>query len=177
MTQPTLFPVQPPASADNCEWYTPQRIIEAARLTLGTIDLDPASCAEANRIVRATKICTREDDGLSQEWRGNVWLNPPYGRGIVERFVEKVVQSTFVKGTVHSALVLTNACTDTEWWHTLARESLACLWRGRLRFWGPMEHGNSPTQGQSVFLLTENMEVVRRFRENFGPLGIIMEVP
>src|ERR1700686_3804949 len=64
------------------EWYTPAKYIEAARRTMGSIDLDPASCELANQIVKATKFYTQEENGLDQEWYGNVWLNPPYGSSI-----------------------------------------------------------------------------------------------
>jgi hypothetical protein len=71
-------------SSKSNEWYTPARYIEAARDVLGGIDLDPASCAAANEIVRATTYFTKDDDGLRQSWRidgrpSRAWLNPPYG--------------------------------------------------------------------------------------------------
>jgi hypothetical protein len=62
------------------EWYTPAPIVEAARTVLGTIDLDPASNAQANEIVRATKFYSREQDGLLQPWYGNLFCNPPGGK-------------------------------------------------------------------------------------------------
>ena len=54
----------------NFEWYTPAYIIEAARKTMGTIDLDPASSVIANETVKATTFYTIDDDGLIKEWGG-----------------------------------------------------------------------------------------------------------
>lgn len=56
-------------------WLTPPWIVEA----LGPFDLDP--CSPLNRPWdTAAKHYTVEDDGLSFEWEGNVWMNPPYGK-------------------------------------------------------------------------------------------------
>ena len=62
------------------EWYTPNAVVEAAREAMGAIDLDPASCAEANEIVRAGAFYSRADNALARPWYGKVWLNPPFGR-------------------------------------------------------------------------------------------------
>ena len=61
----------------NFEWYTPAYIIEAARKTMGTIDLDPASSAIANETVKATTFYTIDDDGLTKEWGGHEHLAEP----------------------------------------------------------------------------------------------------
>lgn len=66
------------SSATN-EHPTPPEVVEAARALLGHFDLDPASCPEFNERIRATKIYTREDNGLLQPWHGRVFLNPPGG--------------------------------------------------------------------------------------------------
>ena len=55
-------------------WLTPRYIVDA----LGPFDLDPCAPAEAPWRC-ATRHYTEEDDGLAQEWRGRVFLNPPYG--------------------------------------------------------------------------------------------------
>jgi hypothetical protein len=62
------------------EYCTPVEIVEAARRVMGTIDLDPASSENANRIIKAAHIYTEKENGLLQPWHGNVWLNHPFGR-------------------------------------------------------------------------------------------------
>jgi hypothetical protein len=65
------------------DWITPPEIIDAARATLGVIDLDPASSGLANKIVRATRyygVGSAVENGFTTEWSGRVFLNPPGGR-------------------------------------------------------------------------------------------------
>jgi hypothetical protein len=75
------------------EYYTPSTWVERARNVLGTIDLDPASNEVAQRTIKATTWFDKESDGLQQPWRGNIWLNPPYGRGLIDQFVEKLCRA------------------------------------------------------------------------------------
>jgi hypothetical protein len=66
--------------SDSNEAYTPLDVVEASRLTLGAIDLDPASCGPANEAVRAALFYSFDDDGLSRTWCGRVFCNPPGGK-------------------------------------------------------------------------------------------------
>ena len=66
---------------DTDERYSPDWLVEKARLVLGGIDCDPASSELANRTVAAATYYTRTDDGLQREWRGRVWLNFPWSHG------------------------------------------------------------------------------------------------
>ncbi|MFZ1109005.1 MAG: hypothetical protein WAN43_11770 [Rhodomicrobium sp.] len=59
------------------DWYTPAPYLEAAREVLGAIDLGPATSKSAQQNVQAREYFTREDDGLSLDRFGRVWLNPP----------------------------------------------------------------------------------------------------
>jgi hypothetical protein len=79
------------AGTGEFERYTPAKYIEIARTVMGTIDVDPASCEMAQKIVKATTFFTVKDDGLNKEWIGNIWLNPPYHRGLGPKFIDKLV--------------------------------------------------------------------------------------
>lgn len=46
------------ATSGCVDYYTPKPIIEAARKTMGSIDLDPASSFEANNVVLASRYFT-----------------------------------------------------------------------------------------------------------------------
>lgn len=59
-------------------WLTPKHIIDA----LGKFDLDPCAAPLPRPWETASASFIEADDGLSQEWFGRVWRNPPYGRGI-----------------------------------------------------------------------------------------------
>ena len=136
------------------EWYTPSNLIECARSFLGTIDLDPASSALANETVRATTWYGVERDGLAQPWHGSVWMNPPYARGLIERFVERLMES-HLAGDVPEALILVNNATDTRWFHHLQsaphRHTLALSYR--VKFVSPEGRDPNAMQGQVVVYL------------------------
>src|SRR5208337_5588340 len=81
------------------EWYTPKEYVDAARSVMEGIDLDPASCEEANVTVRATRFYSVDENGLDQEWHGRLWMNPPYTRQLIGQFAEKLVNH-YLNGTV-----------------------------------------------------------------------------
>lgn len=69
----------PQHTKNKCEHYTPIEICHATReLFGGQIDLDVASDAIANRVVRANRYYTKEDNSFTQDWTAeNVFCNPP----------------------------------------------------------------------------------------------------
>ena len=101
----TQFPMGGVSTRSSAEVYTPAPIIDAARVLMGGIDLDPASCADANGTVRADTYYTKEDDGLSLPWYGRVWCNPPYGGGGLRLFAERLL-TELEAGTVERAMFL-----------------------------------------------------------------------
>lgn len=158
-------------SSGSDEWYTPDWVIAMARSAMGEIDTDPASCAAANGVVNAKTHYTVADDGLSQQWSGRVWLNPPYSRELVDKFVEAVVEK-YQSGQIEQACVLVNNATDTDWFHQLlGAASLMCVFKGRIRFWNELDAGaSSPRQGQVLLYLGRDEE---RFKAAFGSAGAV----
>lgn len=103
------------------EYYTPPKIIEAARKTMGQINLDPASSILANDRVKSNLIFTKSDDGLIQAWFGCVWLNHPFGRGQNKLWIDKLV-TEYLAGRVKQACCITYACTSELWFRPLLKQ-------------------------------------------------------
>lgn len=117
------------------EWYTPPDVLEPVIALLGAIDVDPCSNSHENPNVPATTIYTEEDDGLSQDWNGRVFMNPPYGREVAV-WVEKALME-IGSGNVTEAIFLVASRTDTEWFNLLAERCEAWVTvKKRLHFSG-----------------------------------------
>lgn len=158
------------AEYDSDEWYTPIEFIEAARAVMGSIDLDPASSGEAQKIIGASTYYTLEDDGLEQEWLGrNVWLNPPYSAP--RPWVEKLIESLEM-GSVESAILLVNTANSPQWARPLWHGSyVVCLLDRRVRFWRPdRPDAKGFDRDQMIWYLGHD---VNKFRAVFGAYGAI----
>lgn len=116
------------------DWQTPADFLGRMTEALGEdFDLDPCSPGATRSRVPARVHYTREDDGLRHPWRGRVFMNPPYGRGI-EKWVAKA-RAEVESGNAILVIGLVPARVDTAWWHDdVARCSDLWFLRGRLRF-------------------------------------------
>jgi len=152
------------------EWYTPQQYIESARLVLKGIDLDPATSDFAQEIVKASDYFTAADNGLTKDWAGSVWLNPPYSKELIPQFVQKLVDEV-ASGRVSRAIMLTHSYTDTSWFHNAEqRAARICFTRGRIAFESPSGEKASPTQGQAFFYFGSDAS---DFESEFGRYGFV----
>ncbi len=155
-------------TGDN-EGYTPPEYIEKARRTMGSIDLDPASCDLAQEVVKAEKYYTEDDNGLNKQWIGNIWLNPPYENRLITQFVNKVI----AEKSVTQAVLLTNNNTDTLWFRELCGWcDLICFTMGRVKFYKKDGTISAPTNGQAFFYKGVNKQA---FCNEFKDVGLIMQ--
>jgi len=164
-------------SSESNEWFTPSEYIGAARAVMGGVDLDPASCALANETVQATTYYTKDEDGLSREWVGRVWMNPPYGKEGGEsnqaRWTRRLIES-YETGEVSQAVFVVNAVTAAAWFEPFWDYAI-CFVRRRIRFVSPSGEHNSPTHGSVFVYLGDNVEA---FIDQFQRFGrIVVSVP
>lgn len=155
-------------NSGNNEWYTPAEYISAARRVMGGIDLDPASSDKANEVVQASKYYTIQDDGLTKAWHGRIWLNPPYERKLILRFIEKLCFHA-THNDISEAIILVNNATETAWFNSLIGVATAIVFpRERVKFYTPDGIMAAPLQGQAVIYVGSKPSVFLETLSTFG---------
>ncbi len=157
-----------PQEAKSFEWYTPRQYVEAARLVMGGIDVDPASNAAANRMVQAQRYYDRSVDGLTRAWHGRVFLNPPYCKNQAAWVAYLLGQ--YEAGITTQAVLLIPASTETAWFQPLWRYPI-CFTNHRIHFLSEGGQRNSPTIGNAFVYLGP---AVDRFTSVFRAFGAIV---
>lgn len=150
------------------EWYTPAEYLDRVRRVLGGIDLDPASTGQAQQIVRAARCFTKDDDALTRDWCGRVWLNPPYSKGLLWQFISKMVREINI-GNTTAAITLLNNFTDADWFQLACSICDAiCFPRGRIYFENASGKTDRPLNGQVFFYYGDDVDA---FCSEFSALG------
>ena len=113
------------------EYSTPQKLFDELNKVYN-FTLDPCATKEN---AKCKVFYTKEDDGLSKEWYGRVFMNPPYGR-IIGLWIKKAYDEV-IKGNVEIVVCLLPARTDTRWFQDYCLKSKDITWiRGRVKFNG-----------------------------------------
>lgn len=108
-------------------WETPQSFFEDLDKEFN-FTLDVCAIKENAKV---NNYYSPEVDGLSQEWKGTCWMNPPYG-GEIGKWVKKAYESSRGGATV---VCLLPARTDTQWFHNYIYNKAEIRFvKGRLKF-------------------------------------------
>jgi phage N-6-adenine-methyltransferase len=141
-------------------WQTPPEIINMVE----PIHVDPCAAPDTSHgIINYTK----EDDGLSKEWSGRVFVNPPFSQK--EKWFKKVINQ---RDNTSVIFVVTPDSTDTKsWWHNYIAEYADYIWfsRGRISYIDPDtgEQMGSPTFGTAISIFGEPGEdTLERLSDN-----------
>jgi phage N-6-adenine-methyltransferase len=108
-------------------WATPLDFFKQWESLIGGFDIDV--CATKDN-TKCKKFFSKEDDGLSKDWTGKCWMNPPYGKEI-GKWMKKAYESSKNGACV---VCLVPSRTDTRWWHDYAMKGKITFIKGRLKF-------------------------------------------
>jgi hypothetical protein len=145
------------ANNKSVDWYTPAWVFEKLGLQF---DLDPCSPAGGIPWIPATNHFSLADDGLSREWFGRVWLNPPYGKH-TPAWLERMHEH-------RNGIALVFARTDCAWFHDYCAKSDGILFlRGRISFVDGLGVTGGSGAGCGSMLVAwgkDNMDALREMR-------------
>ncbi len=105
----------------------------------------------------------KAQDGLTQEWYGVVWMNPPYGNLIP--WCRKAYEYALAGGTV---IALLPVFTDAPWFHEWVSYGKITLLRGKLSYVGRNGYAPFPSM-----IVEWNPQTVKRRRGK--PLDVVLD--
>ena len=117
------------------EWYTPTKIIEPIQdFYNGRIDVDLASCSQANETIKAWNYYTI-DKPLPVDrtfYDTKIWCNPPYCNGVVKSWIDRVNR---LSGNGNQIIMLLNR-SDAKWYYDFLDTHLGSYYqfRNRVKF-------------------------------------------
>lgn len=128
-------------SSNSVIWETPQHIFDSMDKWVGKFDLDVCALEENKK---CDKFFSPSDDGLSQDWFGNCWMNPPYGKTI-NQWMKKAYEES-QREEVGYVVCLIPSRTDTKYWHEYCMKAYSVAFvKGRLKFGGSKNSAPFPS--------------------------------
>ena len=115
----------------NQNWETPPEIFEPLNEEFH-FDLDVCATKET---AKCKKFFTKEQDALTQDWKGVCWMNPPFNK--VGTWLKKAFEES-QKGSTVVCLIASK--TNTNWWHNYCMKGEIRFIKGRPKFKGNI-HG------------------------------------
>ena len=106
-------------------WETPWSLVRRIQAITNRLFSCDAASTEENK-----KAPKRLSDGLKEEWPHDTFCNPPYGRGVYQRWIYKAME------TDKRAVILIKANTDSKAFQMLLAAPNTQFWfvPGRVRF-------------------------------------------
>ncbi|MFM7887157.1 MAG: DNA N-6-adenine-methyltransferase, partial [Pseudanabaena sp.] len=153
------------------ENYTPEYFLAPCKEFLGLIDLDPFSCAIANKTVQAMKFWTREDDALAQDWSGyfSKWVNPPYSAALIGKAIAKTLEYAHIGET----LLLVNTSSSAKWFQSCMAHCAAYLHPSkRINFDSPYRSSKGNRYDQTLFYFGDRPLEFAKDMEHLGSCSI-----
>jgi hypothetical protein len=130
-------------------WITPKYIIDE----LGPFDLDPCACTPQPWPCAKEQYTT---NGLERPWHGMVWLNPPFDRYKVGKWMQKLADHG-------NGIALIHARTETGWFEPAWRKADTIGFiSGRIHFHKPDGTRAKANSGAPAVLVAFGKEASNR---------------
>jgi len=124
-------------------WSTDPRIFDALDQEFN-FGLDAAASNENHK---CDTYMTKDHDSLIMDWSFNsksVWINPPYGRGMISAFMQKAIEQ---KNKGVTSVFLVPATMEAGWLPIGKVSEIRIITGGRLSFYHPIT--NKPVTGNT----------------------------
>jgi len=152
-------------------WSTDPRIFDALDQEFN-FGLDAAASNENHK---CDTYMTKDHDSLIMDWSFNsasVWINPPYGRGMISAFMQKAIEQKY-KGV--TSVFLVPATMEAGWLPIDKVSEIRIITGGRLSFYHPIT--NKPVAGNTkgsmiVIFRPSNMPCCLRMVDRDELLGV-----
>jgi len=136
------------------EWETPQELFNELDKEFH-FNLDP--CASIDNY-KCLEYYTKEDNGLNKEWRGSVFINPPFDE--VDRWVEKAF---YQLKNCDVIVMLLPARTDTRWFHNFIYGKFEVRFlKGRVKYRLNSKQTPAPFPSMVVIFKDINRKIVEK---------------
>ncbi|MFB2876878.1 hypothetical protein [Floridanema aerugineum] len=193
----TVATANPRHLSNSNEHFTPDWLLDAVREVLGSIDLDPASCEEANKRVNAQMFYDADSCGvgaLGLDWDSrevneagqlvvkpaNVFCNPPGGKvankSQIKLFWNKLIEQV-EKGNIRHALFLAFSVEALQSTQKKTDKAMldfpGCMFKDRVAYVQPGGSiAKSPPHSSSIIYIPGTFDATDRFFRVFhGKLG------
>lgn len=156
-------------SSKSTEYQTPIEFYEKLD-SIFHFSIDPCTTEDNPLGTERFFTATEKYDGLDQEWNGNTFINPPFGKGIGEWI--RTMYEESMKYPSFKYVMLLPARTDTKYFHELMTgkykgNSVIYLLKGRLKFVNPVLNGKREPAiiGSMLWIMNTSMEELNKLKE------------
>ncbi|WP_170845487.1 DNA N-6-adenine-methyltransferase [Halorientalis persicus] len=159
-----------PGVGGSNERGTPRWLARRLSDAVGGFDLDPATRSETEPFPIAEHRFTPADNGLKQDWFGAVYVNPPFERGVIDEWAEKIHTEANRESVQLIVCLIASTGLSADWFEEhIADADYLCALNQRLSF--------SNTSGSSPFapLLAAFGAVPDSLLETFDDIGTLWE--
>jgi phage N-6-adenine-methyltransferase len=148
-------------SSKSTEYGTPKDFFDKLN-KIFRFSLDP--CTTKDNPLGTERFFTQKEDGLRQEWNGNTFINPPFGKGI-DKWLYKMWYSNLSNNSDDcNYVMLLPARTDTRWFQDLIMKkyvesnSVIYFIKGRIKFVNPVLNGKKEPAiiGSMLWIMTND---------------------